>query len=91
MKLKLILCLIIPCALFSQSRDNNSRDLINIKYETGIDNLINKHQNIQRNKDGILGWRIQLAFKSTKEEINNEVANGQKACSIIDPDCEACQ
>jgi len=70
MKLKLILCLIIPCALFSQSRDNNSRDLINIKYETGIDNLINKHQNIQRNKDGILGWRIQLAFKSTKEEIN---------------------
>jgi ribonucleoside-diphosphate reductase alpha chain len=28
---------------------------------------------------------------NTKEEINNEVTNGQKACSIIDPDCEACQ
>ena len=28
---------------------------------------------------------------STKEEINNEVANGSKACSIIDPDCEVCQ
>ena len=28
---------------------------------------------------------------STKEEINNEVENGSKACSIIDPDCEVCQ
>ena len=28
---------------------------------------------------------------STKEEINNKVATGPKACSIIDPDCEACQ
>ncbi|SVE53512.1 uncharacterized protein METZ01_LOCUS506366, partial [marine metagenome] len=28
---------------------------------------------------------------STKEEINNEVASGSKACSIIDPDCEVCQ
>jgi ribonucleoside-diphosphate reductase alpha chain len=27
----------------------------------------------------------------TKEEINNEFENEQKACSIIDPDCEACQ
>ncbi len=28
---------------------------------------------------------------NTKEEINNEFENGQKVCSIIDPDCEACQ
>ena len=28
---------------------------------------------------------------STRKEINNEVANGSKACSIIDPDCEVCQ
>jgi ribonucleoside-diphosphate reductase alpha chain len=28
---------------------------------------------------------------STKKEINNEVASGSKACSIIDPDCEVCQ
>ena len=69
MKLKLLLYLIIPCSLFSQSRKNNTVDLITIKYETGIDSLIYKNQNIQKNKDGILGWRVQLTFKSTKEEI----------------------
>ena len=34
---------------------------------------------------------INEALAKGKEEINSEVASGAKACSIIDPDCDACQ
>ena len=61
MKLILILLTLIPFNIYSQN--------ISIKYESGLDSLIIKNNNIQQKKDGILGWRIQLIFKSTKEEI----------------------
>ena len=66
MKLKILLYLSIPFVLTSQNLDNK----LNIKYESGIEILISKSMEIKKNKDGILAWRIQLAFKSTKEEIN---------------------
>jgi hypothetical protein len=62
MKLILIILILIPFSIYSQN--------INIKYESGIDSLIIKNNTIQQKKDGVLGWRIQLKFKSTKEEIN---------------------
>ena len=65
MKLKLLLCFLIPFGLLSQNLDNK----VNIKYESGIESLISKNEKIQKDNDGILGWRIQLTFKSTKEEI----------------------
>ena len=55
----------MPFGLLSQNLDNN----INIKYESGLDSLIYKNEKIKKNKDGVLGWRIQLTFKSTKREI----------------------
>ena len=64
MKLRILVILFFPFSLFSQ--DFNQK---NIKYEDDIDSLIIKHQEINYLKNGIDGWRVQLAFKSTKEEI----------------------
>ena len=71
---QLIIILFLPIALFSQSK-NEGKKLINKKYEKGIDSLIIKNQNIINKKDGILGWRVQLTFKSTKEEIKKTRVN----------------
>ena len=68
MKKYLIILLLTPLPLFSQIFNQKS-DLIKIKYESNLDNLINKNHKINQQKDGILGWRVQLTFKSTKEEI----------------------
>jgi hypothetical protein len=70
MKLILIILTLIPFSIYSQN--------INIKYESGIDSLIIKNNTIQQKKDGILGWRIQLKFKSTKEEIKKTRAEFMK-------------
>jgi hypothetical protein len=70
MKLILIILILIPFSIYSQN--------INIKYESGIDSLILKNNTIQQKKDGVLGWRIQLKFKSTKEEINKTRAEFMK-------------
>ena len=69
-----IIILFLPIALFSQSK-NEGKKLINKKYEKGIDSLIIKNQNIINNRQGILGWRVQLTFKSTKEEIKKTRVN----------------
>ena len=66
MKLKIIAILFFPLSLFSQ--DFNQ---VNIKYQDDIDSLIIKHQKINYEQNGIDGWRVQLAFKSTKEEIRS--------------------
>jgi len=71
MKLSLIL-LFFPLLLMSQITNENKK-IINIKYERGLDSLILKNQNIINKKDGILGWRVQLTFKSTKEEIKENI------------------
>ena len=70
MKLILVILTLIPFSIYSQN--------INIKYESGIDSLIIKNNTIQQKKDGILGWRIQLKFKSTKEEIKKTRAEFMK-------------
>jgi hypothetical protein len=70
MKLILIILILIPFSIYSQN--------INIKYESGIDSLILKNNTIQQKKDGVLGWRIQLKFKSTKEEIKKTRAEFMK-------------
>ena len=67
MKLSLIL-LFFPLLLMSQITNENKK-IINVKYERGLDSLVLKNQNIINKKDGVLGWRVQLTFKSTKEEI----------------------
>jgi hypothetical protein len=70
MKLILVILTLIPFSIYSQN--------INIKYESGIDSLIIKNNTIQQKKDGVLGWRIQLKFKSTKEEIKKTRAEFMK-------------
>ena len=66
MKLKILAILFFPLFLSSQDFNQN-----NINYQDDIYSLIIKHQNINYAKNGIDGWRIQLAFKSTKEEIRS--------------------
>ena len=61
MKLILIVLTLIPFNIYSQD--------INIKYESGLDTLIKKNNKVLKSQDGLLGWRVQLTFKSTKEEI----------------------
>ena len=61
----LLIILFFPFTLLSQNIDGN----VKIQYEEGIDSLIQKNQDIINKKDGVLGWRVQLTFKSTKEEI----------------------
>lgn len=74
MKKYLIILLLTPLPLFSQIFNQKS-DLIKIKYESSLDNLINKNHKINQQKEGLLGWRVQLTFKSTKEEIKRMRAN----------------
>ena len=46
MKLKILLCFLMPFGLLSQNLDNN----INIKYESGLDSLIYKNEKIKKIK-----------------------------------------
>jgi len=73
MKLFLII-LFFPLSLICQTISKDKK-LINKNYEEGLDSLIIKNQNIINKKDGILGWRVQLTFKSTKEEIKKTRVN----------------
>jgi len=62
-----VIVLFLPFSVTSQVTSINKH--IKIKYEIGVDSLIIKNQEIINKNDGILGWRVQLIFKSTKEEI----------------------
>ena len=73
MKLFLII-LFFPLSLICQTISKDTK-LINKNYEEGLDSLIIKNQNIINKKDGILGWRVQLTFKSTKDEIKKTRVN----------------
>ena len=68
--------LFLPFSVTSQDRGRDK--LIKIKYENGIDSLIIKNQEIINKNEGILGWRVQLTFKSTKEEIKKTRVNFRK-------------
>ena len=70
----LIIILFFPFLLLCQNINTDS-ELITKKYEKGIENLIIKNQKIINKKDGILGWRVQLTFKSKKEEIKKTRIN----------------
>lgn len=37
--------------------------------ETGINTLVNKYEAILKAKNGVDGWRVQIMFKTKKEEI----------------------
>lgn len=65
---QLLIILFLPLSLLCQNLTKEKK-LINKKYEIGIDSLVIKNQSILNKKNGISGWRIQLTFKSTKEEI----------------------
>ena len=67
--MKKLLFLFLPLSIFCQDIDNEN---IKIKYLDNIDSLIIKNQNTN---NGINGWRVQLAFKSTKEEIRSSRIN----------------
>ena len=71
-----IIILFLPFSVISQ--DRGSDKLINIKYEKGIDSLVIKNQEIINKNEGIPGWRVQLTFKSTKEEIKKTRVNFRK-------------
>ena len=45
--------------------ENGSITSIN---EKGINALVRKYENILKAKDGVDGWRVQLAFKEKKED-----------------------
>ena len=70
----LIIILFFPFLLLCQNINTDS-GLITKKYEEGIENLIIKNQKIINKQDGILGWRVQLTFKSKKEEIKKTRIN----------------
>ena len=46
--------------------ENGSAISIN---EKGIDALVSKYENILKAKNGVEGWRVQIMFKTKKEEI----------------------
>ena len=46
--------------------ENGSITSIN---EKGIDALVSKYENILKAKNGVEGWRVQIMFKTKKEEI----------------------
>lgn len=71
-----IIILFLPFTVISQDRESDK--LINIKYEKGIDSLMIKNQEIINKNEGISGWRVQLTFKSTKEEIKKTRVNFRK-------------
>ena len=67
LRLFYIIILFLPITLFSQEININTI----IKYDDDLEDLIRKHQAIE-NKNGINGWRIQIAFASKKSKITQE-------------------
>ncbi len=67
LRLFYLIVLFFPLVLFSQEINTNTM----IQYEDDLEDLIKKHQSIE-NKNGINGWRIQIAFASKKSKITQE-------------------
>ncbi len=66
MKKKILFILFLPIQLFAQ-------DAINITYEKGVLDLIEKYKKIQKEtyqyERGVEGWRIQIAFANKESQI----------------------
>ena len=69
MKKLFFLFILLPFLSVAQTdttlSENGSITSIN---EKGIDALVSKYENILNAKNGVEGWRVQLAFKSKEEE-----------------------
>jgi len=67
MNFLIIIFCCFPFLVFAQ--DNKA---VEILYEHKVDSLIIKHKKIQKEKSGIEGYRIQVAFASKKAEISEK-------------------
>ena len=70
MKKLFFLFILLPFLSIAQTdttlSENGSITSIN---EKGIDALVSKYENILKAKNGVEGWRVQIMFKTKKEEI----------------------
>jgi hypothetical protein len=70
MKKLFFLFILLPFLSVAQTdttlSENGSITSIN---EKGIDALVSKYENILKAKNGVEGWRVQIMFKTKKEEI----------------------
>ena len=69
MKKLFFLFILLPFLPAAQTDTTLSKDgSITSINERGIDALISKYEDILKAKNGIEGWRVQLAFKEKKED-----------------------
>ena len=70
MKKLLIILFLIPIFALSQSDTSyNSEGKITTINQKEINRLVSKYKRILKNTGGIEGWRIQIKFKSKREDI----------------------
>ena len=84
MKKLFFLFILIPLLSVAQTdttlSENGSITSIN---EKGINALVRKYENILKAKNGVAGWRVQLAFKEKKEDADKIKINFIKLYSEI--------
>ena len=70
MKKLFFLFILIPLLSVAQTDTTLSENgsIISIN-EKGINALVRKYENILKAKKGVAGWRVQLMFKTKKEEL----------------------
>ena len=69
--MKRLIFLFILLRLFSKAQTDtilSGNGEITSIHETGIYTLFKKYENILKARNGIEGWRVQLAFKEKKED-----------------------
>jgi hypothetical protein len=68
---KLFLLFILSPFLSTAQADTNLSENGSITSinEKGINDLVSKYERSLRAKDGVNGWRVQIAFKTKKEEL----------------------
>ena len=70
MKKLFFLFILSPFLLTAQSDTTLSQDgRITSINEKGINALVDKHETVLKSKNGIDGWRVQVIFKTKKEEL----------------------
>ena len=72
--MKIIILILIFFSLETHGQEN----LINYQYDKKIDSLHLKFKKINLSQSGIQAFRIQIAFASTKNEINTMKLNFMK-------------
>ena len=70
MKKLLFLFILLPFLSVAQTDTTLSEDgSITSINEKGINALVRKYENILKAKNGVEGWRVQIMFKSKKEDL----------------------